>query len=145
MVSSAFLLRRFSTLVHKFGNVFCYATAATAEGRKIELLHEGREIVFRESPFERGRDAFVIALEPQQPLLDLGERAEIVRCQCLALNNREVNFDLVEPTGVNGTVNGDDVGKQGVESLDAGGASMRGARCRESRRRVGPRGTGTGS
>jgi hypothetical protein len=94
---------------------------------EIELLHECREIVFRESPLERGRDAFVIALEPQQPLLDVGERAEIGRCQCFALKNGEVDFDLVEPTGVKGTVNGDDVGKQRVKSLDAGGTSMRGS------------------
>src|SRR5947207_4255486 len=65
-------------------------------------------------------------LKPPKPRLDVRERAEIVRCQRLALKNREVELDLVEPTGVKGTVNGDDVGKQGLEALDAGGASMRG-------------------
>ena len=59
---------------------------------ELELLHEGREVVFRESPRERGYDGLVIALEPQQPRLDVGERAEIVRCQRLALKDREVDL-----------------------------------------------------
>ena len=40
-------------------------------------------------------------LEVQEPLLELGQGYEIIGSKHLSLDDREVNLDLVEPTGMN--------------------------------------------
>jgi hypothetical protein len=58
------------------------------------------EIGARERPSERARDGAVVLAEGQQPLAELGERAEVVGGQCLALDDREEQLDLIQPGGV---------------------------------------------
>jgi hypothetical protein len=43
-----------------------------------------------------------VLLEVQEPLLELGQGKEVIGSEHLSLDNGEVNFDLVEPTSVDG-------------------------------------------
>ena len=53
-----------------------------------------------EFPFERLRDAFIVALEARQPLSDRFQAGEIVRREHFSLHDGEVDLDLVEPARV---------------------------------------------
>ena len=53
------------------------------------------KVLASELPLERFGDRFVIALEFQQSVGDGGKVREIVRGKNLALNDGEVNLDLV--------------------------------------------------
>jgi len=52
----------------------------------------------------------VVTPECQQALHQLLQGREIVGRQDLSLEDREIDFDLIEPTGVNGPVNEHQVG-----------------------------------
>jgi len=43
---------------------------------------------------------FVVGLESQPPLLELARRTEVVGGENFSLNDRQVDLDLVEPTGM---------------------------------------------
>ena len=59
--------------------------------------HEAGQILTRELPLERGGGLLVPLLESQDAILHGEERVEIVRRQHLALENREVDLDLIQP------------------------------------------------
>ena len=46
-------------------------------------------------------------LKSQEALLEFRQRREIVRCEDLALNNGEVNLDLIQPAGMHWSVERD--------------------------------------
>ena len=48
-----------------------------------------------------------MGLESKKTLFEIGQRGEIVRREDLSLDNREIDFDLVEPTGVDRSVDED--------------------------------------
>jgi hypothetical protein len=115
-----------STLVHKFGNVFMLLRGeAHGNGGLQELIGHACEIGARESPVERRADRLVIGLETQQALLDLLQAREIVGCERLALDDGEVDLDLIEPTRVHRAMDGHQVGEGSGEPLDAGLPTMR--------------------
>ena len=58
------------------------------------------EIAAGETPFERLGDLFIMALELSEAFCDGCKGWEVVRCKDLLLQDGEVNFDLVEPTGM---------------------------------------------
>jgi hypothetical protein len=70
----------------------------------VKFVREPGEIPAREPPLERCGNGFVMTLKGQQALLHSGQRRKIVWRERLALDNREVDFDLIEPTGVDGAV-----------------------------------------
>ena len=81
----------------------------------------------REFPLERFRDRLVMPLEGEEALLERFKGREVVGREDLPLQDGEVDFDLIEPTGVDGTMNGDDAGIFFDEAFHAGGAAMRGS------------------
>ena len=50
--------------------------------------------------------SLIVVLKGQKTVFQGGERSEIVRRQDFSLHDREVDFDLVEPTGVDRSVHG---------------------------------------
>ena len=68
--------------------------------RGVESFEEAVEVVAGELPFERLGDLLVVSSEAEEPLFDGGEVGEVVGLQHLALDDREVDLDLVEPAGV---------------------------------------------
>src|SRR5215475_5166081 len=60
-------------------------------------------------------------------MLDGQEAGEVVGGYDLALDDGEVGFDLIEPAGVHGSVDENDVGPFGLEPIDGGLSAMGGA------------------
>lgn len=93
----------------------------------MDLSHHGLEVITGEFPFEWRSDVFIVLLEAEESILDVLKRAEVVGCECLAFNDGEVNFDLIEPTGVDRSVHGEEIGKGCFEAPNTWLAAMRGA------------------
>lgn len=92
-----------------------------------EFLGQLGEVIARKSPIEGRRHALVVLLEAQQSILDLIEAGEIIGSEGFALDDGEIDLDLVKPTGVNRTVNGNQVGIGLGEASHTGLAAMGGA------------------
>ena len=60
------------------------------------------EIGAREGPLEGSGGLFVALLEGEEAIFDFVERAEVVGGEDLSLDDREVDFDLVEPARMYG-------------------------------------------
>src|SRR6267143_1741221 len=71
----------------------------------VQFAEQCGEILSCEPPLEGFGDGLVVTRECQQALRQLLQGREIVGRQDLALEDREIDFDLIEPTGVNGPVN----------------------------------------
>ena len=83
--------------------------------RGVESFEEAVEVVAGELPFERLGDPLVVSCEGEQSLLDGGEVAEVVGLQHLALHDREVDLDLVDPACVDRQVDDNEVGIGSLE------------------------------
>jgi len=66
-----------------------------------ELDEEFVEVLAGELPFEGLSRGCPVVLKLQEALSDSVEVGKIIRGQDLPLDDREVDFDLVEPTGMN--------------------------------------------
>src|SRR5262249_941884 len=64
-------------------------------------------------------------LKAQETFFNCCQRLKIVRRKHFSLNNREINFDLIEPTGMNGCVNQDGVGPTALQTLGRSDTTMR--------------------
>jgi len=84
----------------------------------VDPLEKFGEVVSCEGPVERPSRLFVAVLELQQLLLQISERCEVVRREELALDDREVDLDLVEPAGVHGSMDQDDGRPFGLQPTD---------------------------
>src|SRR5574340_153841 len=78
-------------------------------------------------PLERGRDLLVITGEGGKALGKHLQRREIVGREDLALNDREVDLDLVEPAGMDGAVHEDELWIARLQPADRPLSPMRGA------------------
>src|SRR3972149_2717914 len=90
----------------------------------VEAFEESIEIGAGELPLEGRGNLLVVFLEPKESVFDLRQRREVVRGEHLALDDGEVDLDLVEPTGMNGAVHGNDVAEGSVQTTHAGAATM---------------------
>ena len=92
----------------------------------LDPFHQALEVISSELPFEGAGDLFIVILETQDPVLELLNGIEVVGSQDLSLEHREVDLDLVEPTGVHWSMHEHEVLPSALESVDAGLAPMRG-------------------
>jgi hypothetical protein len=111
-----------STPVQKFGDVFSCGSGGL--GTRSEPIEEGVEVLPGEAPLERLGGGLVVILEAEEAVLESGERVEVVWCEGLSLHDGEVNLDLVEPAGVDGCVDHDQVGPLTGKALEAAGAAV---------------------
>jgi hypothetical protein len=80
-----------------------------------------------EFPLEGLRHGLVVGLKGEQALFDRGQRREVVGGKDLALDDGEIDFDLVEPAGMNGTMDRNQARIFRLESGHAARPAMRGA------------------
>ncbi len=85
-----------SRSLQKFANVFFWRSAWGAE-----LNEEFVEVLAGELPFEGLSRSRPVVLKVQEALGDSVEVGKIIGRQDLPLDDREVDFDLVEPAGMN--------------------------------------------
>src|SRR5713101_3353286 len=105
-----------STLTRNYGDVSTDRSCGCGQAMLgSELGQERSKILAGEGPLERGRRSFVVILEAEQAVLDLGQRGEVVRRQDLALDDREIDLDLVEPAGMDRRVDEDEAGPGGAQ------------------------------
>src|SRR5712691_4449081 len=97
-------------------------TYSSSRGRPLLCERESGEqrgqILSRKRPFERARSSVVVVLKAEQCGLKSGEISEIARGQHLALDDREIDLDLIQPTGVNGGEHGNQRGPLTLKPLD---------------------------
>ena len=65
-----------------------------------DLGEDAVELVAGERPFKGARDVAVVLAEVHQTTSELLQRAKVVGCQGLALDDREEQLGLVEPRGM---------------------------------------------
>ncbi len=85
----------------------------------MEFRKEFVEVAANELPLKRSRGRFVMLLEAEETILELGEGTEVVRGEHLALDNGEIDLDLVEPAGVNRSMDRDEGGPMLRQAGDA--------------------------
>ena len=74
------------------------------------------QVTAGEGPLERLGGPLIAALECDQAAFEGGEVVEVARREELALNDGEVDLDLVEPAGMNWCVNQNDIWPRGSQS-----------------------------
>jgi hypothetical protein len=82
--------------------------------RGAEVDEELVEVLASELPLEGLSGGCPVVLKIQEALGNSIEIGKIIGCQNLPLNDRKVDFDLVEPTGMNRRMH---EGQSGVEML----------------------------
>ena len=96
-------------------------------GSRVDLFDEVVEVGAAEFPLEGLGDGLVVLLEAKQTVLDISERGEVVWGQRFALDDREVDLDLVEPTGVDRAVDQHEIWESRLKASDGRLAAVRGA------------------
>src|SRR5438093_11097489 len=96
-------------------------------GGSVHLFDELIEVGAAEFPLEGFGDGLVVLLEAQQTVLDIGERREVIWGQGFALDDGEVDLDLVEPARVDWAVDEHEIWESGLKASDRSLAAMRGA------------------
>src|SRR5919109_2070538 len=96
-------------------------------GSTPELGEQRDEIAAREGPLERLRRVDVVLLEAKEPLPNGPERGEVIRREDLALDDGEVDLDLIEPARVDGGVDEHKFRPLGLQPRHGALAPMRGA------------------
>src|SRR6516162_7229699 len=92
---------------------------------RVDLPEQVHKVFAREVPVEGRCHGRVVLMEAQQSLLNFFKTYEVVGGQHLALNDGEIDFDLVEPAGVDRAVNRHQVGKGSGQPLNAARSAMR--------------------
>src|SRR5829696_4319514 len=90
----------------------------------MDLGEQRIEIGTGELPLKGPGDLLVMILESEQSRLDLGEVGEVVGSEHLALDDGEVDLDLVEPGGMNRQVDQNQLGEGAPQSVDGGSSAM---------------------
>src|SRR5436190_14027253 len=95
-------------------------------GSTTEFGEQRGEIAAREGPPERLRRVDVVFLEAKKPLTDRTERTEVIRREDLALDDGEIDLNLIEPAGVDGGVDEHELRPPGLQPRAGAVAPMRG-------------------
>ena len=90
-------------------------------------MHQVVEVCAGKFPLKRLSDLFIELLEGQEPVSHLGEAGEVIGREDLSLDHGEINLHLVEPTGMDGQMDQDQVGIISLESPHGGRSTMGGA------------------
>src|SRR5208283_5895875 len=85
----------------------------------LEAFEQRGELGAGEVPLERFGDLVVAALELAERVGESGGVLEVVGVEDLALDDRVVDLDLVEPAAVDGGVDEDQVRPAALETVDA--------------------------
>lgn len=91
----------------------------------VDLSEEVVKVTAGELPLEGLGERAVVVLEGEKAFPQLLKRGEVVGRQSLSLQDGKVDFHLIEPTGVDGGWDHDDIGPLALESSLAGLSTMR--------------------
>jgi hypothetical protein len=85
-------------MVHKSAHVLLGSCGKTERWLRCtaQVVEQGSKIASRERPRERLSEGLVVVLEREQSLFEGGQRREVVGREDFALNDGEVDLDLIE-------------------------------------------------
>ena len=106
-----------SALIRNYGDVFYGGSGNAGEGRSIEFCQKGCKILAGEGPLQGNGDLFIAVWKGQQTLFHFWERGEVIGRKDRALHHGEVDFDLIQPTRVQGRVDQDHGRPLGAQSM----------------------------
>src|SRR5437016_2053395 len=90
-------------------------------------MNKRSQVVAGEFPFERFSDELVVALKALELVGQHFQGTKIIWGQDLSLDDREVNLDLVEPTGMDGAMDHTEIRVTTLQALHTALASVGGA------------------
>ena len=93
----------------------------------MKLGEKFRQIAACELPLKGRPDGFPTILKVEEPFSDSSEIRKVIGSKDLSLNDGKVDFDLIEPTGVNGAVHQNESGELVLETLHGGQSAMGGS------------------
>ena len=101
-----------STLVQRFINSVTYSCSQLFGGRlrQFNLVEQIVQIVSGEFPFKRFCDLFVIKVETKNSFFERFQRSEVIGYRSLTLEDREIDFNLIQPTLMHRGMNEDEIG-----------------------------------
>ena len=82
-----------------------------------ELGEEHVKVTTSEGPLEWPCSPLIARLEGQQAPFKVGPIGKVARSEEFALDDRKVDFDLIEPTGVDRRMDQNDIGPLGAEPV----------------------------
>jgi len=103
---------------------FLGSCSRLSEGR-FDLYKEVCQIIAGKPPLKRLSYSLVMVLKAKQSVFKGGQRIEIVRSKYFSLNDRKVDFDLIQPAGMNRRMNQNDSGPTVSQTLGSFESSMR--------------------
>jgi hypothetical protein len=83
----------------------------------VEAGEEFAEVGAGEGPLEGSGGVLVVVLKGEQMVLELRDGGEVIRSEDLALDDGEIDLDLVEPAGMDRGVNQHDRGPRGAQAV----------------------------
>src|SRR5215475_2547421 len=96
-----------------------------AEGMTVEAGEEIVEVLAGEGPMEGTGGELVVVLKGEQVVFEVIKGAEFIRRKHLALDNGEIDLDLVEPAGMDRGVNQHDGGPRLAQAVGCFEATVR--------------------
>ena len=96
-------------------------------------MQQAREVLSGEFPLEGLGDLFIVFLKVENPLCQGGKGREVIGREQFSLEDGEIDFDLVQPAGMDGEMDDNNLRPLALKAPDRGGKT----RCRESRRPFG--------
>jgi hypothetical protein len=97
-----------------------YSKGGSSGGAKRMIVKAGEKFVqvgAGEGPLKGSGSLLVVVLEGEQTLLEFGEGGEVIGSENLALNNGEIDLDLIEPAGMDRGVDEHDRGPRGAQAV----------------------------
>ena len=95
--------------------------------QSLDFFEKLVEVTARELPLERTGGLLVMLLKSMEAMGDFSGGFKVVGCEDLSLNHREIDFYLVQPTGMDRRVKRNNVGPLGHQPAVAALAPMGGA------------------
>jgi len=83
----------------------------------LELVEEYVKVTASKGPLEWPCSPLIARLEGQQAPFKVGPGGRVAQCEEFALDDGKVDFDLVEPTGVDRRMDQNDMGPLGAEPV----------------------------
>src|ERR1035437_347520 len=93
----------------------------------MKALDEFGQVTARELPFEGFGDSLVVTFKAFEAVGQHFQGAKVVWGQHFALDDREVNLDLVEPTGMDGAMDHPEIGVTVLQAFHTALAPVGGA------------------
>jgi hypothetical protein len=102
---------------HNYGDVFQGGSSGGAKRMIVKAGEKFAQVGASEGPLKGSGSLLVVVLEGEQTLLEFGEGGEVIGSEDLALNDGEIDLDLIEPAGMDRGVDEHDRGPRGAQAV----------------------------